>query len=114
MGMCIRGRNRRLLVMESAASASASSQPAHVPELQTPRSLKDKPRFRNVNQSATTNSHSASNPPLMFSKKRCSTEPCRAAGMKSVMSLEIAQITAGSPKPRIADSSQHIDRVEEG
>ncbi len=110
IGICIRGRNRRLLPIERAANRSAMTQAGHVPKRQTPMSLKEDPRFRNANQTTTTKTHSATTPPRIQSKKRCSAEPCTAAGTDNEMSLEIIQMAAGTPRPTIKDSNQHTSR----
>src|SRR6266404_6881548 len=113
IGICIRGRNRRLLPIEIAANRSAMTQAGHVPKRQTPMSLKDDPRVRNTNQTTTTKTHSTITPPRIQSKKRCSAEPCTAAGMDNEMSLEIIQIAAGTPRPTIQDSNQHTSPPDE-
>src|SRR6266851_8570760 len=113
IGTCIRGRNRRLLPIVRAANRSAMTQAGHVPKRQTPRSLKEDPRVRNTNQSTITKDHSTITPPAIQSKKRCSAEPCTAAGMDNEMSLEIIQIEAGTPRPTIKDSTQHTSRPDE-
>ena len=74
------------------------TQAGHVPKRQTPMSLKEKPRVRNTNQTATTKTHSTITPARIQSKKRCSAEPCTAAGMDNEMSFEITQIAAGTPR----------------
>ena len=55
--------------------------------------------------SPSTNSHSAIAGPVIHHKKRSPTEPWVAAGINSLMSLEHTQMTAGRPKPRIANSA---------
>src|SRR5258708_31023552 len=103
MGMCMRGRNRRLLPMDRAAIPNASTQASQVPERHTPSSLNEQPRFRNSSQSAPTNDHSWTKPAHAQSQNRSSAVPRSAAGMDDVISLETAQMTAGAPKARIAD-----------
>ena len=85
-------------------------QAGHVPERQTPMSLKEDPCVRNLNQTAITKTHSAIAPPRIHSKKRCAGEPSIAAGMADEMSLEMIQIAAGTPRPMINDSVQHLSR----
>src|SRR5260370_37050558 len=94
IGICIRGRNRRLLPMERAANTSAMTQAGHVPKRQTPMSLKEDPRVRNTNQTATTKTHPTFTPPRIQGKKRCSTEPSPAARMANTMRLELIQVAA--------------------
>ncbi len=113
IGICIRGRNRRLLPIERAANRSAMTQPDHRPKRQTPMSPSEDPRVRNRNQTATTKAHSTIAPPRIQSKKRCSAEPCVAAGIENEISLEIIQIAAGVPRPRNKDSNQHAIRPRE-
>jgi hypothetical protein len=86
------------------------TQAAHVPERHTPMSLKEDPCVRNLNQTAITKAHSTITPPRIHSKKRCAGEPCIAAGMDDDMSLEMIQIAAGTPRPIINDSNQHVSR----
>jgi len=113
IGICIRGRNRRLLPIERAANRSAMTQPGHLPKRQTPMPLNEDPRVRNTNQTATTKPHSTIAPPRIQRKKRCSAEPCAAAGIDNEMSLETIQIAAGIPRPKIKDSNQHPSRPDE-
>jgi len=113
IGICIRGRNRRLLPIERAANRSAMTHPGHLPMRQTPMPLNEDPRVRNRNQTVTTKPHSTIAPPRIQSKKRCSAEPCTAAGIENEISLEIIQIAAGIPRPKIKDSTQHAIRPRE-
>src|SRR6266851_3571317 len=107
------GKEPEIAAIERAANRSAITHAGHVPRRQTPRSLKEDPRVRNTNQSTTTKNHSTITPPRIQSKKRCSAEPCTAAGMDNEMSLEIIQIEAGTPRPTIKDSTQHTSRPDE-
>ena len=86
------------------------TQAGHVPNRQTPMLLKEDPRNRNLNQTAITKTHSTIAPPKIHSKKRCAGEPCLAAGMDDEMSLEMIQVTVGTPRPMISDSVQHVSR----
>jgi len=113
IGICIRGRNRRLLPIERAANRSAMTQPGHLPKRQTPMPLNEDPRVRSTNQTTATKPHSTIPPPRIQNKKRCSAEPCTAAEKDNEMSLETIQIAAGIPRPKIKDSNQHPSRPDE-
>jgi hypothetical protein len=89
----IRGNKRRLFRIERTASERAKIHPGQVPTRQTPKSLKETPRFLSRNQAPMTNSHSAITPARNQKKKRCSGEPQTAAGMEPMMNLEKTQIS---------------------
>src|SRR6476619_137656 len=91
------GNKRRLLRIERTASARAKTHADQVPTRQTPKSLKETPRFFSRNQTPMTNSHSAITPAMNQKKKRCSGEPLIAAGMELVMSLEKNQSSREFP-----------------
>src|ERR1700757_776652 len=106
IGTCKRGRKRRLLTVESAVNETATAQAGHVPNRQTPSSRKDRPRFRNRNQSTTRHAHNTMAPSTAQSKKRCSGEPWDATGRVEI-SLETPQMASGIPRAKNPDPIKH-------
>jgi len=107
MGTCILGRNRRLLAIESAPTASATSHPTHVPARQTPRFPNDDPRRLSTIHSPATKTHSARIPPTNDKTQRCSAVPVTLNATAAFTSCANAHIVAGRPKPRMRASIQH-------
>src|SRR6266700_7923113 len=104
MGMCIRGRKRKLPAIERAAKETANTQARQFPTRQTPMSIRERRRRRKTNTTPSTNSHSAIAGPAIHHKKRSPGEPSTAAGMDSLMSFAATQMAAGRPRAKIKNS----------